>query len=261
MNKGNIDQGSAFAQEVKRVEIGSVGVGRLLLLLLVVMSRLVGVLVGGWLLVLVRILLIVALISSLLIGRLLPILLLPILLLVRSIRIGSKLLLLLLRRVVVVALVRVALVRIALPEPRLVIFVLVEVVIPLLLHESLTNSVERIVRGRSAVMDRMMPLLLVRLVVLHGLVPLGLGHGNSIDLGIVLIQLYKLDGVGVVLINGLKTQSYLLISDLQMTPTQFFDQQSKIVKSQTTLLLVKIIEHLPKGQLISCYYFVQFMET
>ena len=258
MNKGNIDQGSAFAQEVKRVEVGSVGVGRLLLLIL--MSRLVGVLVGGWLLVLIRILLVIALISSLLIGRLLPILLLPILLLVGSIRIGSKLLLLL-RRVVVVTLVRVALVRIALPEPWLIIFVLVEVVIPLLLHESLTNSVERIVRGRSAVMDRMMPLLLVRLVVLHGLVPLGLGHGNSIDLGIVLIQLYKLDGVGVVLINGLKTQSYLLISDFQMTPTQFFDQQSKIVKSQTTLLLVKIIEHFPKGQLISCYYFVQFMKT
>ena len=201
MNKGNIDQGSAFAQEVKRVEIGSVGVGRLLLLLLVLMSRLVGVLVGGWLLVLVRILLVVALVSSLLVGRLLPILLLPILLLVRSIRIGSKLLLLLLRRVVIISLVRVALVRIALPEPRLIIFVLVEIVIPLLLHESLTNGVERIVRSGSTMMHRMMSLLLVGLIVLHGLVPFGLGHGNSIYLGIVLIQLYKLDGVGVVFIN------------------------------------------------------------
>ena len=151
------------------------------------MSRLVGVLVGGWLLVLVSILLIVALISSLLIGGLLPILLLPILLLVRSIRIGSKLLLLLLRRVVIISLVRVALVRIALPEPRLIIFVLVEIVIPLLLHESLTNDVERIVRSGSTMMHRMMSLLLVGLIVLHGLVPFGLGHGNSIYLGTVLI--------------------------------------------------------------------------
>lgn len=172
----------------------------------------------GILLELVGILLVVALVPSLLVGRLLSILLLAILLLVGPIGVGSKLLLLL-RRVVVVSLVGVALVGIALPEPRLVIFVLAKVVVPLLLHESLPNSVERIVRGGSTMMDRMVPLLLVWLVILHGLVSLGLSHRNTIDFGIVLIQLYKLDGVGVVLINGLKTQSYLLISDFQMTTT------------------------------------------
>ena len=46
-----------------------------------------------------------------------------------------------------------------------------------------------------------------------------------------------------------------------MTSAQLLDQQSEILKSQTAFLLVEIIEHLPKSQLVSCYYLVQFVET
>ena len=156
---------SVLSQEIQRVEVWGVGGVRLLLLWLLSMS------VTSWilleLLLLRRVAALILLRILVLLGRIVAL----VWLLLEMIGPSAELLLLL---------------RVPIVIARLKVLVLVEVVIALLLHECLTDGVERIATvGRSTLVLLLM--VVRRMFDLHGLVSLSLTHRDAIYLAVVFV--------------------------------------------------------------------------
>lgn len=76
-------------------------------------------------------------------------------------------------------------------------------------------------------------------------------HMYTVDLAVVLIELWEFDGVGVVFVDELKTQPDFVVADLDGGAAQLFHQQGELFQSQTSFLLIEVVEHLLQTQSVT----------
>lgn len=84
---------------------------------------------------------------------------------------------------------------------------------------------------------------------------------DAVDFGIVLVQLLKFDGVRGIFIYELKAEPYLFPINVYAICADLLYEGFKLHQVQTSLLLVEVIEYLPKAQLVFCNDSIQLFKA